>query len=114
MTATCALRCCNRAVGRTIKRTLPSSLRLVSANCFSKTRASSLPGGTASAWVTTYVAPSVCAASAEPIASPVETLIEGADTQRLQLVAQLCRVRGHAMCVKGLLVLPRFQKHEMV
>src|SRR4029453_1591258 len=44
----------------------------------------------------------------------VETLIKWADAQRLQLVAQLCRVRGHAMCVKGLLVLPRFQKHEMV
>src|SRR5882672_11358839 len=44
----------------------------------------------------------------------VETLIEWAEAQRLQLFAPLCRVRSHAMCVKGLLVLPRFQEHEMV
>src|SRR5215470_315287 len=44
----------------------------------------------------------------------VETIIEGADTQRLQLFAQLYRVRGHTMGVKGLLVLPRFQEHKMV
>ena len=52
-----------------------------------------------------------CGTNREPF---VETLIEWADAQRLQFFAQLCRVRGHAVCVKGLLVLPRFQEHEMV
>src|SRR3989442_742550 len=48
------------------------------------------------------------------IESRVQTLIIQTAAQRLKLLAELPRVSSHHMCVKGLLVLPRFQEHEMV